>query len=130
MGPGRRHVCRLGIHLNGLAFGKECRTPFSQSRFHISPVRSSRIALDDTPTRYIVNDMEVKPDLRLSRRLLTLEEAAELLQVELSDLEHLIRTGQLFALKLCGTRKIDSKDLFQLVDTYKSVQKRREIDGE
>ncbi len=59
------------------------------------------------------------------RRLFTAEQVAEILQLERGQIEWLISTGQLQAISICNTVRFDSKDLAQLIETYRSVTARR-----
>lgn len=64
-------------------------------------------------------------DVQKNRRLLRKEEVVALLQLPEADLQWLISTGQLLELRICGHRRFDSKDVLELVETYKQIQRRR-----
>ena len=59
------------------------------------------------------------------RRLLRREEVVELLQLPEDDVQWLISTGKLLELWIRGHKRFDSKDVLELVETYKQIQKRR-----
>ncbi|QNI30855.1 hypothetical protein H7849_17260 [Alloacidobacterium dinghuense] len=59
------------------------------------------------------------------RRLLVRGEVEALLQLPPNDVQQLIDTRQLLAIKIAGQERFDSKDLYQLVETYKITAARR-----
>jgi hypothetical protein len=59
------------------------------------------------------------------RRLLQREQVAALLQLCDEDIEWLVRTRQLVEIRVRSQQRFDSKDVFQLIDSYKSTSARR-----
>jgi hypothetical protein len=61
-----------------------------------------------------------------SRRcLLNRNQVLDLLQVNEANFQQLIDTRQLLELRICGERRFDSKDVYQLVEAYKNTASRR-----
>lgn len=60
------------------------------------------------------------------RRLLQREQVAALLQIPEDDLEWLISTRQLLEIRIRGHMRFDSKDVYQLIETYKITSERRQ----
>ena len=60
------------------------------------------------------------------RRLLQREQVAALLQLDGEDLQWLIDTRQLLELRIRGHVRFDSKDINQLIDSYRIIQGRHE----
>ena len=48
-----------------------------------------------------------------------------ILQLEDSDVRHLIDTTQIRPIQICGHERFDTRDIDQLIDTYHTVQNRR-----
>lgn len=67
----------------------------------------------------------MRDDVQKNRRLLRRDEVITLLQLPETDIEWLVSTGQLLELRIRGHRRFDSKDVLELVETYKQIQKRR-----
>ncbi len=61
-------------------------------------------------------------------QLLTIQQVAERLTLPVSEVEHLVDTGQLPDIHIRGRRLFDERDLNKLVATYKRVQSRSGID--
>jgi hypothetical protein len=59
------------------------------------------------------------------RRLLARGEVISLLQLSSEKVEHLIDTGQLTKILIEGEERFDSRDVYQLIDTYISTASRR-----
>jgi hypothetical protein len=59
------------------------------------------------------------------RRLLQRDQAVAILSVNESDLQWLIDTRQLAEIRLRGHQLFDSRDIDQLIDTYKNLISRR-----
>lgn len=59
------------------------------------------------------------------RHLLHRAEVLNLLQLPGEDVQWLIDTNQLPALRFRGHERFDSIDVFELVDTYKQLSKRK-----
>jgi len=59
------------------------------------------------------------------RRLLTRGEVCELMQLEDADLQELVDTRQLVVIRVHGKERLDSLDVYQLIDSYKRTQSRR-----
>jgi hypothetical protein len=60
----------------------------------------------------------------LERRLLQRAEVAALLQIPDADLQWLLDTKQLLELRIRGHQRFDSRDVHQLIETYKNTQRR------
>jgi hypothetical protein len=58
------------------------------------------------------------------RKLLHREQVVSLLQLEDEDLQWLIDTRQLLELRIRGHVRFDSRDIYQLIDSYKTIQER------
>jgi hypothetical protein len=58
------------------------------------------------------------------RKLLHMEQVVSLLQLEDEDLQWLIDTRQLLELRIRGHVRFDSRDIYQLIDSYKTIQER------
>jgi hypothetical protein len=61
----------------------------------------------------------------IHRQLLQRDQVAALLQIPTEDLEWLISTRQLLEIRIRGHERFDSKDVFELIDTYKTTSSRR-----
>jgi hypothetical protein len=59
------------------------------------------------------------------RCLLNRNQVLNLLQVNETNFQQLIDTRQLLELRIGGERRFDSKDVYQLVEAYKSTAARR-----
>ena len=59
------------------------------------------------------------------RQLLQRDEVAALLQLPPEDLEWLINTRQLIEIRIRGHERFDSKDVFELIEAYKTTSSRR-----
>jgi hypothetical protein len=59
------------------------------------------------------------------RRLVPMAELIAILQLEESEVRHLVDTAQIRPIQICGHERFDTKDVFQLVDSYHAVQNRR-----
>lgn len=59
------------------------------------------------------------------RRLLQKGDLPDLLQLNPDQIDHLIRTGQLRPIQICGETRFDSHEISTLIETYSQVQKRR-----
>lgn len=59
------------------------------------------------------------------RRLYQPEELPELLQLTQEEVDHLIRTGQLLKIRICGVERIDSREVDRLIATYNQVAERK-----
>ena len=60
------------------------------------------------------------------RRLLRRADVIALLQLEEEKISWLIKTEQLRAIRICDEERFDSRDVFQLIEAYKSVQARKQ----
>jgi hypothetical protein len=71
--------------------------------------------------------MDLSEDLRVQdeRRLLTRDEVLLLLQLSVEQLQLLIRTRQLVPIRIAGEERFDSRDLEQLIESYKTTALRR-----
>ena len=58
------------------------------------------------------------------RKLLQIEEVAELLHLDVEQLRWLINTDQIQPIRICGQDRFDSDDIYRLIDTYKTTQAR------
>lgn len=59
------------------------------------------------------------------RRLLDRSEVLSVLDLPDGDVQQLVDTHQLVPIRICGQERFDSKDLFQLIDSYKATASRR-----
>jgi hypothetical protein len=59
------------------------------------------------------------------RRLLTRDEVLSLLHLSDEQLQLLIRTRQLVPIRIAGEERFDSRDVDQLIESYKSTASRR-----
>jgi hypothetical protein len=59
------------------------------------------------------------------RRLLVRNEVLSLMQLPDEKVQQLINTRQLLAILIGGEERFDSKDLYQLIDSYKATASRR-----
>jgi len=57
--------------------------------------------------------------------LVTEAEVANRLRLSVGQVHHLVATGQLVEIIICGERRYDSADVIALILTYKSVANRR-----
>ncbi|MDG7000165.1 MAG: hypothetical protein JRN15_13750 [Nitrososphaerota archaeon] len=67
----------------------------------------------------------MKRELQPERRLYQPEELPGLLQLTPSQVDQLIRTGQLRQIRICGEDRIDSHEVDELIDAYKITSSRR-----
>lgn len=65
--------------------------------------------------------MQTKPEPRLYLP----EELPGVLQLTRQQVDHLIRTGQIIPVRICGEDRIDSREVDQLIATYKRVAERK-----
>jgi hypothetical protein len=61
------------------------------------------------------------------RHLLAPEEVQALLRLDAGEVAHLVRTGQLLKIVMCGQNRYDSKDVVALIETYRNISKRRAL---
>ena len=61
-----------------------------------------------------------------ARRLLQRSDLIELLQLPDPKVQWLIDTHQIRPLRLCGEERFDSRELDQLIETYKQIANRKE----
>jgi hypothetical protein len=59
------------------------------------------------------------------RRLLVRDEVISLLQITAENVQQLINTRQLLAIRIAGEERFDSRDLDRLIETYKTTAARR-----
>lgn len=59
------------------------------------------------------------------RRLMDRNEVIATLQLPEADVQWLIDTQQLTEIRLRGHQRFDSKDVYSLIDSYKTTSKRR-----
>ena len=60
------------------------------------------------------------------RRLLQRDQVAALLQIPDEDLQWLIETRQLLELRIRSHIRFDSRDVSQLIDSYRTIQGRHD----
>lgn len=60
------------------------------------------------------------------RRLYSTEELPAVLQLNQDQVDHLIQTGQLRRIRICGEERIDSREVDQLIATYKQIAERKD----
>jgi len=60
------------------------------------------------------------------RRLLQRDQVAALLQIPDEDLQWLIETRQLLEIRIRGHIRYDSRSVSQLIDSYATIQERRQ----
>ena len=65
--------------------------------------------------------MAIRPELRLY----VAGELPALLQLSPEQINHLVNTGQLRTIRICGEVRIDSYELEALIETYAQVAKRK-----
>ncbi len=58
------------------------------------------------------------------RVLLTLADAARVLQISADDLVHLMRTGQLTSVVIAGQELVPVRELVELIEDYTAIAKR------
>jgi hypothetical protein len=61
------------------------------------------------------------------RRLLTRMDVLSLLQLSGEQVQHLIDTRQINLIRIEGEERFDSRDIYQLIDSYISTASRRPI---
>jgi len=59
------------------------------------------------------------------RRLYLPSELPEILRLTPEQIDHLVRTGQLRPIRICGEDRFDSRELDALIETYKQISSRR-----
>jgi hypothetical protein len=64
-------------------------------------------------------------EVAFHRRLMPRDEAAQMLHLTDEDIQWLVDTKQLPEIRLRGRKLFDSRDLDQLIDTYKTLVTRR-----
>jgi hypothetical protein len=62
---------------------------------------------------------------RTGRRLLIRPEVLQMLQLTETQVQGIINTRQIIALRIAGEERFDSRDLERLIDTYKTTALRR-----
>jgi hypothetical protein len=67
----------------------------------------------------------ISADLTQERRLLKRQQVGTLLQLEDDDVQWLIDTRQIVELRIRGKERFDSKDVSQLIESYKITASRR-----
>ncbi len=60
------------------------------------------------------------------RRLLTRTEVAAVLQLANDQIQWLVSTEQIRPIRICNEERFDSRDVFQLVEAYKTTQGRKQ----
>jgi hypothetical protein len=68
-------------------------------------------------------------DNNSDRHLLTRSELIGLLRLSQSQVDWLIKTAQLRPILICNEERFDSKDVTQLIETYKIIQRRNKNDS-
>ena len=81
---------------------------------------SSEPGLGDTVSGNVVGR-----EIRIGRRLLVRLEVLQMLQLTDVQVQGLINTRQIIALRIAGEERFDSRDLERLIDTYKTTALRR-----
>jgi hypothetical protein len=76
------------------------------------------------PFKSVITHREAPMNETLERKLLLRDQVATLLQIPDEDVQWLIDTRQLLELRIRGHIRFDSKDLHQLLDSYKITQGR------
>jgi hypothetical protein len=61
-----------------------------------------------------------------ARRLLQRSDLIDLLQLPAPKVQWLIDTNQIRSLLLCGEERFDSRELDQLIETYKQIATRKD----
>ena len=59
------------------------------------------------------------------RRLYDQAEVCDVLQLETEQIDWLVKTRQLSALRICGQIRFDSRDVNELIETYKQTSTRK-----
>jgi len=60
------------------------------------------------------------------RRLYQRDELSALLQLDELKVQQLVNTGQLSPIRICGEVRFDSRDVDQLIQTYKQISQRKQ----
>jgi hypothetical protein len=60
------------------------------------------------------------------RRLYQIGELPDLLQLDTDKIAHLVSTGQLRTIRICGEVRIDSKQIGELLEVYDQISKRKQ----
>jgi hypothetical protein len=68
---------------------------------------------------------ELRMQMQYTRRLMLRGEVASLLQLPDDTVQQLVDTRQILPIRIAGQERFDSKDLFQLIETYKTTAARR-----
>jgi hypothetical protein len=68
---------------------------------------------------------QINPADSRGRRLLIRNEVLAVLQLSEDQVQSLINTRQLVSIRIAGEERFDSRDLDQLIDTYKATASRR-----
>jgi hypothetical protein len=64
-------------------------------------------------------------DPQSGRRLYMAGELPSLLQLNEGQVDHLIKTGQLLPIRICGEVRFDSRELDRLIETYRQIALRK-----
>ncbi len=86
----------------------------------VPPPQSADLDLGDPVARDAVSN-----PTRPARRLLFRSEVHQMLQLTDAQVQGLINTRQITALRIAGEERFDSRDLERLIDTYKTTALRR-----
>lgn len=74
-------------------------------------------------------NMEANMNLQTDRRLLQASDISALLQLEPEQIDHLVATGQIQSILICGQVRFDSREINRLIETYLAVSKRKNSAG-
>jgi|GEM_PF-5369144 len=72
-----------------------------------------------------LQNREVNLNETSQRRLLRRDQVIELLNLSADDIQWLVNTKQLLEIPIRGQQLFDSRDVFQLIDTYKNLTLRQ-----
>ena len=106
---------------------------FCQAQFGELATQPSFVARPDSGRQRVAYSTgpRQRKELRMpnEHRLYELSDLPTLLKLSLEKVEHLVRTGQLLAIRICGEYRIDSKEVDGLIETYSQIAKRKQHAG-
>lgn len=60
------------------------------------------------------------------RRLYQIEQLPDVMQLSVPQIDWLVSTGQLRAIRICGETRFDSHEVGELIETYTQITKRKQ----
>jgi hypothetical protein len=109
-------------------FSKEVRMTSSDAMPVSAPNTVSSVPSSESPDLDLdgpVTGNAVGDRAKLERRLLFRSEVLQMLQLTEVQVQGLIDTRQIVAIRIAGEERFDSRDLERLIDTYKATALRR-----